>query len=434
MARFVRLPRGSWFTLSAILAYALLRGWASLGRPSASFPDSLGYETLSFSGHADRFWPVPLAYSIADSAGARVVLQVLAGAAAWGWLSVVLARRSPFPRVFTVAVLAVGLVPQVVRYDLAMLSESLSISVTVAVVAATLDTVRAPSPGARAVWFVLMCTCAMVRPVHLVVLLACTAWFAGSTLLARERRISILAIACIAAALWGGFLLRENRSTSELNLYTVLAERVITNDARYQWFVDRGMPDVPGARSAEGYDFAFRLPDDLADYVDLPEGQLPPTLVRVGGMDLAQWIRQHGWSTYARYVAEHPSDTWSRVSSLTPRVVDPPNDDFLPVDTRSVVPRWIFQGWIVWSIVGLTSLIAGLVRKESEPAARVIAAMAICGVLVHVATLLTSGIEHERHSVTIAVLLRVLVMAAVANMIAAGTRAPVEPAASSRLP
>lgn len=416
----VRLPRGAQFTGVAVLAYATLRTFAAFGRTGATFPDSLGYQTLSFAGNADRLWPVPLVYTIAHSMGARIAVQVLAGVAAWAWLAHVLTRRSLYPRAVAVSVLTLGLVPQVVRYDLAILSESLSVSLSVATVAATLDMVDRPSASTRTVWLVLLAAMSMVRPVHVPVLVACAVAFVLTALSAHRSRI--MAAVLVVLSLWGVLLVRANRSTSELNLYTVLAERVITDDSRYSWFVSHGMPDVPGARNAEGYDFNFQLPEELATYVRLPAGQMAPALVRVGGMQLAQWVRHDGWSTYARFVAGHTSDTWRRITSLTPGVLDPPNDDFLPLESRTVAPRWLAGHLAVWAVVGLTALVALFARREGEARAKAIAAMGGCAILVHVATLLTSGIEHERHSVTVAVVLRVLVLAAVASMLTGAHR------------
>lgn len=420
MRRILRIPHGTQFTVVAVVAYAVLRALSSFGQPAATFPDTLGYRTLSFSGRADRLWPVPLVYSFAGSAGARVVAQVSVGVIAWAWLAYVIARGSRYPRAMTTAVLLLGLVPQVVRYDLAILSESLSISLAVAAVAATLDMVDRPSAATRTVWVVMLAVCAMVRPVHVPILLACAVACVATALM--KHRGQAMALVLVVLSLWALQLVRNNRATSELNLYTVLEERIITDDSRYSWFVSHGMPDVPGARNAQGYDFNFQLPPELADYVRLPTGQMPPALIRAGGLPLAQWVRSDGWSTYARYVTTHPSDTWERVSSLTPAVIDPPNDDFLPIDSRTVIPRQLGRAWVVWSVIGLTALVAGFTRREGEARARAVAAMAGGAVMVHAATLLTSGIEHERHSVTVAVVLRVLVLAAVASMLSGVTR------------
>lgn len=416
MRRLLRLPSGATFTILAVAIYTVVRALSSIGRPVASFPDTIGYETLSYMGRNDRFWPVPLAFHIAHSPGARVALQVVVGVIAWSWLAAVLSRESRVPRTITAVVLAVGLVPQVVRYDLALLSESLSISFAVGAVAATMMVAQRPSITSRLAWFGAVSLCAMTRPTHLIVLVAC---LSGATFLAvssRGRRMVVPALVLVSVSAWGWSLYSGNQRTGELNMYTVLAERIVTNDARYEWFIGHGMPDVPGVRSAEGYDFAGQLPAELAAFVQLPVGQQPPAIIRAGGLDLARWVRDDGWRTYARFVATHPADTWSRIASLTPSVLDPPNDDFLPLEPRSLVPRLLFRTWWLWAVAGIAATAAGLARPGGARVARAIVAMSVTAALVHSANLLTSGIEHPRHSATVAVIVRVLALCAVANV------------------
>lgn len=417
------MPSGSLFTACASGIYLGIRVLSSFARPAATFPDTVGYETLSFLGSGDRFWPIPFAFRLADSVGGRIALHVLVGWLSWTWLSVVLAKGARFPRTVAGATLLVGLSPQVVRYDLALVSESLATSLTVAAVAATLWVVRSPSLVSRLMWLPLVTLCGFVRPTHLIVVFVCLAGAVTCAVKSRGRTMLVSSLVLVCLSAWGWSLLAANRGVSELNLRTVLAQRIFPKEDRYNWFVDRGMPDIPGLRESIGYDYVGQLPDDLATYVDLPLGQPAPSSVRVGGFEFARWVRTHGWFTYARYTFTHPSDTWSHVTRYTSAVLDPPNDDFLPLSPRTIVPRLLFRGWWLWILLGVAALGAGFVRPGGARTTRAIVAMAGTTALVHLATLLASGIEHQRHSATVAVLVRVLALCAVANA-AAMSREP----------
>lgn len=412
MRRLLASVTGPRFLHAAVALHLFVRTIGVWGRPAGRFPDSSSFENLSFLGENLRFWPVPLAYRIADTDGMRVALQVLAGTTAWAWLATVLARGSRFPRAVTAAVLVFGAVPQVSRWDLAILSESLGISLTVAAIAATVSLARRPTLASRLVWTVAMTGCAFVRPTHLLVVAACLAGAGWILVASRGTRGVATTVVLLLVGAWGVSLQVGNRSMSTLNMYTVLMERVVTNDARWEWFVARGMPDVAGMREAVGYDFSGQLPDEVARIVDLPPDQAPPSLMRVGGAELAEWVRDHGWSTYARWVVTHPGDTWERVSSLTPAVTDPPNDDFLPLEHRSLLPRLLFRGWWLWGLVLVAGVAAAHARPATRRLARAIAAMGGVTVAVHAAGILASGIEHPRHGATAAVVLRVLAVCA----------------------
>lgn len=421
MRRLVPLTRKSSITALVIAAYAVLRAGASLGRPVARFADTTGYESLRFIGSIDRFWPVPLVFHLFDADVLRVAAQIVIGVAAWAWLAVALARTSRFPLTMSCAVLLVGLSPQVIRYDLAILSESLGISLAVMAVTATVSLTRSRSNGMRIIWSATMTTCAMTRPVHLIVLFACAAWCLLRFLRSSRIPSAIPVLTLGVLSIWGLMLLHGNRSTSMLNMYTVLAERVVPNDARYAWFTTHGMPDIPGVRESEGYDFAGDLPPDVASIVSLPTGQAPPALIRAGGVPLATWVRDHGWPSYARYVLTHPSDSWNRLTDLASPTLSPRNDDFLPLQSRTIIPRTLFGDWRIWTLAGFAAIAFSLLRSANPALSTATMVMYGLTFTVHAAALFTSGIEHPRHSVTVAVMLRVLPLVAV-SMIAPARR------------
>lgn len=394
----------------AIAIAFLIRASASIGQPIGRYPDSLGYESFQLFGSIDRFWSVPFLYSLVNTDSGRVFLHVLTGAIAWSWCALVLSRRSMYPRTVLAAVLLLGLSPQVVRYDLAILSESLGISFMVLAVTASIELSRRRTPLSLSVWLLALTLCAYTRPAQLLVLAVALTVPIVKFIAHRGQKISV-STAVLVVVMFGGLLqLRGNSDTSALNLYTVLQERVITNDARFVWFSQNGMPVIEGMRNASGYDYSGDLPPAVSKIITLPVGQQPPALMRVGGPDLATWVADKGWTTYARYVVTHPNDSFSRLTSLTNATLSPPNDDFLPLENGAMIPRVLFGSWELWCMMGIGSIILVFLKNRQECAVLVGLCVATSG--VYGISMLTSGIEHPRHAVTSAAALRLIALVA----------------------
>lgn len=417
MRRLVSAVVRSPLPLAAVL-YTLARYAAVSGTTPARFPDSTGWLTLDLWGRNDRFWPVPLMFSIAGSDEVRVLMHVVIGAAAWTWFASAVAGLVRWPRTASLVVLAVGLTPQVVRYDAAILGESLGTSMLVGLAAASIQLARrraGPLP-----WLVLLAMFGLARPTHLVVLVPVAAWFVVSSVRSRGARHAGAAVLLGAAAVWGLALARGNDATSRLNIYTVIAQDVIVDDDRFAWWVERGMPAPAGLREATGYDFAGDLPAELAAIVELPAGQQPPAVVRAGGVDLAEWVRNDGLITQIRWVLTHPVDAWTDAASRAEQVLSPPNDDFLPLDTRTVAPREVFGDWRLWAMLWTAGTLASFVRASRRAEGRMLVVAGLGLAVLFVVTMNFSGIEHQRHGASIAVGLRVLGLAGLAMLMPIG--------------
>jgi hypothetical protein len=135
---------------ATVTFFVRLRIVASVQRP-VTFPDTITYTQLDFLGRQERLWTLPLIYNILPANDLREAFQVLVGAASWSLLAVnlrqVLTHRS-VARIAIGAVLLLGLVPQVTVWDSIMLSESLTISLTVLEVALLIRLYNKRSPGA----------------------------------------------------------------------------------------------------------------------------------------------------------------------------------------------------------------------------------------------------------------------------------------------
>lgn len=277
-------------------SYLVLRSLASLGRASTRFADTAGFLSVDYLGRESRLWPVPLLYSIFTNDTMRVALHIVLGTTAWALLAFVIARRSRFPHIISAVILLFGLSPQIIRFDLAILSESIGLSLLVLLVAASVLYLSEPTRLHLYLWVACLGVFSMVRASQIVVLFAITLIAVIRLLQRRNTRQLLFAGSLVFLSLWAGVQLRNNRSMSELNLYTVLQERVIPDDSRFEWFVTEGMPATQEMRGPFLYDERSDLPGELLDYVTLPVAQLPPSLIRLGGLPLAEWLRNDGWS------------------------------------------------------------------------------------------------------------------------------------------
>lgn len=410
----LRMP---WFGVLALCASFIVRGIAALGEAPQRYPDSVGYDTLKFFSPTDRPWPIPFLFSVAGSDDARIVLHVVLGTLAWGSLAWVLSQSVRWRRVVFVATLIVGLSPQIIRYDVAMLSESLSITFVVSAIASTLYRLRVRTPLSTSWWAISLTFCVLSRPTHLLIVGVCVVPVVWKLVATRRKSLTVGGMGFIALLMVGIFTVQQSQHMSLLNLYTVISSRVITDVERFEWFVDKGMPNIDGMRAATGYDYTEDLPPEVAQVVELPPGQQPPTLMRVGGVQLAQWLEDNGWKTMATYLITHPFDTLTHAQQLADPALTPPNGDFLPLQNGPMLPWFIFLSWQIWAMMIVVCCGVLSLRHSTRPTSRMLLTITATTFLVYLATVHTSGIEHVRHSSTVAAVVRILGLAAVVSVL-----------------
>jgi hypothetical protein len=162
---------------------------------------------VSLTGHAPRLWGVPVFYAIFPNDQARAVAQWAVGTVAWALLAWALwaCLRTLVARVVAAAaVLAIALLPQVVNWDFAILSESLSISLGVLTLALMLLWARTGAvwhlvgATAAAVWWTFTRTDIRVFVVFVVLALAVAAWRRPS----RRRPALVAAGVLVLASIW----------------------------------------------------------------------------------------------------------------------------------------------------------------------------------------------------------------------------------------
>lgn len=408
MRRVLHPLQMQWFAISALVVSFVVRGNAAFGQTAQRYPDSVGYDTFSFFSRTDRPWPIPLIFSLAGSDTSRIIVHVVLGTLAWGALAWVLSRSLRWRRTAFTATLLLGLSPQIIRYDVAILSESLSITFVVMTIASTLYRLEVRTSAATLWWAGSLTFCVLSRPTHLLIALVCAAPVMWKFVGTRGKSLTVGGVGLIALVLVGAFTVQQSQHMSLLNLYTVVSSRVISDDERFEWFTNNGMPNIEGMRTATGYDYVDDLPRDVAVIVNLPTGQQPPSLMRAGGPDLATWLQDNGWRTVAKYLVTHPSDTLRHAQLLADGSLTPPNGDFLPLKNGPMIPWAFFLSWQMWTMVLIASCVVLSLRRSTRRVALVVASMFATTVLVYLATVHTSGIEHVRHSASVAASVRVL--------------------------
>lgn len=412
MRRALMSLRMPWFGVLVSVVALIVRASAALGQSAQRYPDSVGYDSFSFLSQTDRPWPIPMIHALAGSDSSRIAVQVIIGTLAWVSLAWVLSRGVKWQRTAFSATMILGVSPQIIRYDVAILSESLSISLAVLAIAATLYRHAVRSTFATAWWATSLTLCVISRPVHVLIPAVCAIPVFWKFVSSRGKNLSTQGIGMIALFMLGVFTIQQSQPMSLLNLYTVVSSRIITDDQRFEWFTSHGMPQVAGMRDATGYDYSEQLPTAVADIVDLPIGQQPPSLMRVGGVELATWLTDNGWRTVAKYLVLHPDDTIDHALQLANPTLNAPNGDFLPLKNGPMIPWSWFLTWQVWVLI--LAMCCGILfaQRTTRSQATLLLTIFALTTLIYIATVHSSGIEHVRHATTCAVIIRVLGLAA----------------------
>lgn len=400
------LAKRQWQSCLAIFLF--VRAASVWNRPFARFPDTIGYEKFDLLGRTDRFWPTTLVYWLVRNDTARVIVQVGIQLLAFAFLATVVVALCNRRIWSGVPVLVVASAPQITRFDLAILSESLGISFLVLAIGSVLLLLRRQSAGTASLAVVSIGLFAMTRPPQFLALIAASAIAVVIAVRTRTRLATVTAASFLVLSSWGAVQLHNNEPMSTLVFYAVLADHVVPSQSATDWFASNGMPATPVIRASHAYVYPRDLSPELVREVALPKGQMPPALMKAGGLELASWVKAHGWSTYARFVAEHPAETWRLIDKKWDEMLNPADSQLLPVSPRTVVPGFVFGNVLWWSIAAvLVAIVLAVVCGLTRPLIS-LGAMAAGSFLWFTAIVHTSGIEHGRHAITVAVAIRLL--------------------------
>jgi hypothetical protein len=402
----------------AYTVFAAVRVAAIAGRPVGIFDDTYGYLNLSFVGHG-RPWVVPLLYNVISADGLRIVAQCAIGIVCWCGLAYVAAsvvQRTPLKVIIAAGVLVVGASPQVTRWDLALLSESLALSLTAAAIACwILFAMRATTGRMVAVWAITLLW-AFTRPAHLmllpvllVLLLVSLSWRSG------RRLRGALLCALVPVAIWGAVSVRNDPGMTEFNVDSILDIRMLANADRAHYFAEHGMPLTRSMLRFHGVVRRDSVGPSLVRYARIPTGFKVPVIVAAGGRPFIRWMRDKGPTTYVEWLASHPKYTFVEPLQHLDDLVTADLQSITPAfESRSVLPSFLTSpiyesfGFYLFAFAAalLSAIVAVLRRLFSRPLT-----IAWCVIASSVAMLyivwLGSAIEGARHAIVASVASRI---------------------------
>jgi hypothetical protein len=289
-----------WLICLALLAFAWKLQAVIVADPR-TFPDSTDYlKPETFLGTkggyvAGRLPGVPaFFFLLARNHRAIVVAQAVIGAASWGLLAYVLSRKfASRPVGFAVgaAVLVFSVTSTVALWDGLLLSESLSISLLVLLIAVSIRLFERADRFTMLTAIVLGGIWVYLRDPNASMLVPAAITVAALAL-ARvvPRRALVVAVAWALLAV-SSLALQSASTRWELALYDIIGIRVLTDRQATEEFASAGMPVTPPVLAMTGLYAAqgFETKPELSD--------------------LRAWTREHGRETYARYLLRNWDQT-----------------------------------------------------------------------------------------------------------------------------
>jgi hypothetical protein len=279
-----------------------------------TFPDTATYEVTAgepvLSADFLAGWrapTLPLLYKFVTGDEARIWAQLAISIVCWLALAVAVAvtirDRRLRPWAFA-AVLLFALAPAVVLWDATLLSESVSISLTAAVVATWLWIVGRPSWWAYGAMVVLAAAWALARDPngYMIVLIALA--LAVSTAISRNwgvaRRMRLAAtLALVGVAAVSYLSASVHFIRWGLPLQDLIAKRIAPESHQLAYFEDRGMPVTPELLAA------MKADREGMAQLEHPPGYDSPQYLR-DATPFHRWLLTDGRSTYTNFLLTHP--------------------------------------------------------------------------------------------------------------------------------
>jgi hypothetical protein len=295
LTRVVRDNHVDVATAVILGVFVVLRLSATIGSPITAYPDSPSYFVFKLWGGV-RFPVITAIYALVGDHRALVTLQAVFGALSWS-LAAVVAGALVMPRGirygFQIAVLLLGLTLPMTRFDNALLSESLSISIAVLLAALFLRLACRPSTRLAIVVFVVAAVWALIRQNNAqLILIAAVAVLVLGLCGAHRRMAAGMAAGFVLLGLLGLLLANSNNQIEQYNTAQLLDRRVVHNPARNAWFRAHGMPNAEAAVARQQ---ALAGSDTVDSIISLQHDPI-----------FGAWLLDKGPSTYFHYLVTHP--------------------------------------------------------------------------------------------------------------------------------
>lgn len=401
--------------------YLILRAWAYATVDPGIAIDSGMYILLAEEGHIGfdegRPFFLPLFYAILGSNEGRVAGQALLSTVSWGVFAWVVSREMRtrvMQNVALAAILALALTPQVLQWDGAMLSESLSTSLGMLILSCAVVMVRRGPSTPLLVGFTLLSIAFVFTrdsngPTLVLLLLPVAAVVA---LRGARLRGAVLAAVVLGLFVVSSISVDQGDRDRFTNL-NIVGQRILPNPEMRDWFAARGMPVTPDVLARSG---TFAGDDEYAFYEIKP---------------LIDWVENDMRRHYVRYLLTHPryliQGPWqNREEQFVPIV----GGSLPKTNFQAALPYWISDFaypaelteiffWTV-AVVAFTIVVAlrhGWDRRWILPLILLATAPPHALMVYH-----ADAMELGRHSVTMTLLLRVallwLLLVAVDRLIA----------------
>lgn len=287
--------------LAGLALFTVLRIGSAIHGPRF-LQDSPSYLKLSFLGHEPRLWTVPLLFNLLGGDQAREAFQVVLGTAAWQVLALTLTRSVGNRQIGLVAgavVLLLGLAPMVTVWDADMLSESITISLTVLMVAGCLELGRRQEVGLLVGMVVLVCLWVFARQENVYVFLVLLPFAMVLAVWRLPRRAgAAVSVALLLVGGWAGYDVEVGQQHAPANfvmLYNA-AELTLDRHSMAVFFERRGEPVAAVAAAAR-----MRVPGPL-------QGAAVAALVDDAAF--RAWVRTRFQGAFVSYAMQRPGQVF----------------------------------------------------------------------------------------------------------------------------
>jgi hypothetical protein len=227
--RISSVARDQRFWVAVVVLAAIVVGWPPV-QNARIWPDSGSY--LGFS--TQRMPVYSIVASALENKYVLVCVQFALSLASWCWLGWVVGGA-----IGVLLAACVALSGPIVMWDLAVLSESLSLTLLVAVLASTITLYRRWTRTRFVVWCALVVLFSMTRATN-----AFLAPFLAVPFLAtNKKRLLYVALAALIVVVTVDVYTRTvGGSLRKLSMVNVYTGRILPDPDRRGYFVERGMP------------------------------------------------------------------------------------------------------------------------------------------------------------------------------------------------